>query len=170
MPSKLKSKNVSLIWLYNNIENCKTVATGIRMFMLLFIGTLLCLDLGTIVSLHYLWSLRDIGQIKNYDWGGMAYTTLLHFMTQLSRHSLSSLGGAPFVWQVRFWIFGYVWVLESHFGRCAINDICWFFFNFGCTNILGLVLKCWKMLVIRGFSEGRGFSPINHGPLSKIAS
>ena len=129
MPSKLKSKNVSLMWLYNNIENCKTVATGIRMFMLLFIGILLCLDLGTTVSLHYLWSLRDIGQIKNYDWGGMAYTTLLHFMTQLSRHSLSSLGGAPFVWQVRFWIFGYVWVLESHFGRCAINDICWFFFQ-----------------------------------------
>ena len=46
MPSKLKSKNVSLMWLYENIENCKTVATGTRMFMLLFIGTFLCLDLG----------------------------------------------------------------------------------------------------------------------------
>ena len=44
--SKLKSKNVSLMWLYENIENCKTVATGTRMFMLLFIGTFLCLDLG----------------------------------------------------------------------------------------------------------------------------
>ena len=102
MPSKIRSKNVSLMWLYNNFENYKTVATDTRMFMLLFIGTLLCLDLGTTVSLHYLWSLRVIGQIKNYDWGGMAYTTLLHFMTQLSRHSLSSFGGAPFVWQVRF--------------------------------------------------------------------
>ncbi|KAL0005287.1 hypothetical protein SO802_012848 [Lithocarpus litseifolius] len=102
MPSKMKSKNVFLIWLYTNIENCKTAATGTRMIMLLFIGTLLCPDLGSTASLCYLWSLRDIGKIKNYDWGGMTYATILHFMTQLSRHSLSSLGGAPFVWQVRF--------------------------------------------------------------------
>ena len=61
MPSKLKSKNVSLMWLYQNIENCKIVATGTRMFMLLFIGTFLCPDLGSTVSLCYLWSLRDIG-------------------------------------------------------------------------------------------------------------
>ena len=99
MPSKM---NVSMIWLYTNIENCKTVAIGTHMFMLLFIGTLLCPNLGSSVSLCYLWSLRDIGQIKNYDWGGMAYATLLHFMTQLSRHRLSSLVGALFVWQVRF--------------------------------------------------------------------
>ena len=102
MPSKMKSKNVSLMWLYENIENCKTIVTGTRMFMLLFIGTFLCPDLGSTVSLCYLWSLKDIDQIKNYDWGGMAYATLLHLMTQLSRRSLSSLGGAPFVWQVRF--------------------------------------------------------------------
>ena len=61
MPSKMKSKNVSLMWLYTNIKSCKTVATDTRMFMLLFIGTLLCPDLGSIVSLCYLWSLRDIG-------------------------------------------------------------------------------------------------------------
>ena len=102
MPLKVKSKNVPLIWLYSNIDNCETIATGTRMFMLLFIGTLLCPDLGSIVSIHYLWSWRDIGQIKNYDWSSVAYGTLLHFMTQLSRHSLSSLGGAPFVWQVSF--------------------------------------------------------------------
>ena len=96
MPSKMKSKNVSLMWLYTNIENCKTVATSTRMFILLFIRTLLCPDLGSTVSLCYLWSLRDIGRIKNYDWGGMAYTTLLHFMTQLSLRSLFSLGGALF--------------------------------------------------------------------------
>ena len=54
MPSKMKSKNVSLMWLYTNIENCKTVATGTRMIMLLFIGTLLCPNLGSIVSLRYL--------------------------------------------------------------------------------------------------------------------
>ena len=76
MPSKMKSKNVSLIWLYANIENCKTVATGNRMFMLPFIGTLLCPNLGSIVNLRYLWSLRDIGRIKNYDWAGMAFATL----------------------------------------------------------------------------------------------
>ena len=81
MPSKLKSKNVSLMWLYKNIEKCKIVATGTRMFMLLFIGTFLCLNLGNIVSLCYLWSLKDVDQIKNYDWGGMACATLLHFMT-----------------------------------------------------------------------------------------
>ena len=92
------------------------MAIGTRMFMLLFIRTFLCPDLGSTVSLRYLWSLRDINQLKNYDWGGMAYATLLHFITQLSRRSLSSLGGVPFVWQVRFGIFGYVWVLESHFG------------------------------------------------------
>ena len=46
VPSKLKSKNVSLMWLYENIENCKTIATNTRMFMLLLIGTFLCLDLG----------------------------------------------------------------------------------------------------------------------------
>ena len=126
MPSKLKSKNVYLMWLYENIENCKTVAIGIRMFMLLFIGTLLCPDLGSIVSLCYLWSLRDIGQIKNYDWGGMAYATFLHLMTQLSRRSLSSLEGAPFVWQVRFGVFSYMWVLESHFGYVVMMYVDFF--------------------------------------------
>ncbi|KAK9988601.1 hypothetical protein SO802_028840 [Lithocarpus litseifolius] len=105
VPSKLKRKNVPLMWLYENIESCKTMATGTRMFMLLFTGTFLCPDLGSIVSLRYLWSLRDINQINNYDWGGMAYATFLHFMTQLSRHSLSSLRGAPFVWQV--WMYEY---------------------------------------------------------------
>jgi len=90
------------MWLYSNIDKCETMATDTRMFMLLFIGTLLCPDLGSTVSLCYLWSLRDIDRIKNYEWGDMAYSTLFHFMTQLSRCSLSSLGGAPFVWQVRF--------------------------------------------------------------------
>ena len=67
VPSKLKSKNVSLMWLYENIENCKTIATNTRMFMLLLIGTFLCLDLSSTVSLRYLRSLKDIDQIKNYD-------------------------------------------------------------------------------------------------------
>ena len=92
------------------------------MFMLLFIGTFLCPDLGSTVNLRYLWSLRNIEQIKNYDWGGMAYATLLHFMTQLSRRSLSSLGGAPFVWQVRFGIFGYmVMVLWNFFSGLDVR-------------------------------------------------
>ena len=146
MPSKMKSKNVSLMWLYTNIENCKTVSTSTRMFMLLFIGTLLCPDLGSIMSLRYLWSLRDIGWIKNYDWGGMAYTTLLHFMTQLSWHSLSNLGGAPFVWQVRFWIFGYMYILESHFGCCITDDVCWFFLGLDVRVFWGWSLsfsRCW---------------------------
>ena len=102
VPSKMMSKNVPLLWLCENITKCDTVARVTCMFMLLFIETFLCPDLGSIMNLRYLWSLRNIEQIKNYDWGGMAYATLLHFMTQLSRCSLSSLGDAPFVWQVRF--------------------------------------------------------------------
>ena len=57
------------------------MAMGTRMFMLLLNGTFLCPDLGGVMNLCYLWSLRDIDQIKNYDWGGMAYATLLHFLT-----------------------------------------------------------------------------------------
>ena len=54
VPSKLKSKNVSLMWLYENIESYKTVAMGTRMFMLLFIMTFLCPDLGSTMNLRYL--------------------------------------------------------------------------------------------------------------------
>ena len=104
----MRSKNVPLSWLCENITKCDTVVRGTHMFMLPFIGTFLCPDVGSTLNLHYLWTLRNIEQIKNYDWGGMAYATLLHFLTQLSRHNLSSLGGAPFVWQVRFGIFGCV--------------------------------------------------------------
>ena len=95
-----------------------------RMFMLLFIGTSLCLNLGSTVNLHYLGSLRKIEQIRNYDWGGMAYATLMHFMTQLSRRSLSSLGGAPFVWQVRFGIYlamCWLWKLFCLCGNGVVN-------------------------------------------------
>ena len=108
VPSKMKSKNIPLSWLCENILQCDTMAKGARMFMLLFIGSFLCPDLGNTINLLYLWSLRKIERIWNYDWGGIAYATLLHFMTQLSRWSFSSLGGAPFVWKVRFEIFGYV--------------------------------------------------------------
>ena len=109
MPSRMRSNNIPLSWLCENIPQCETVAKGARMFILLFIGTFLCPDLGNIVNLCYLGSLRKIEQIRNYDWGGVANATLMHFMTQLSKRNLSSLGGAPFVWQVRFGIyFGYV--------------------------------------------------------------
>ena len=56
-------------------------------------------------------------------------STLLHFMTQLSRHSLSSLGGAPFVWQVRFEIFFFFFWLCLGFGKSfwlCCNGSCWF--------------------------------------------
>ena len=56
VPSKMRSKNVPLMWLYENIESCKTVAMGTHMFMLLFIGTFLCPDLGGAVNLHYFFS------------------------------------------------------------------------------------------------------------------
>ena len=109
VPSRMRSNTIPLFWLCENILQCETVAKGARIFMLLFIETFLCSNLGSTMNLRYLGSLRKIEQIQNYDWGGMAYATLMHFMTQLSKRSLSSLGRAPFVWQVRFGIyFGYV--------------------------------------------------------------
>ena len=105
MPSRMRSNNVLLSWLCESIPQCETVAKGARMFMLLFIGNFLCSDLGSTVNLRYLGSLRKIEHLRNYDRGSMAYATLMHFMTQLSRRSLSSLGGALFVWQVRFGIY-----------------------------------------------------------------
>ena len=91
-------------------------------------------------------------QIKNYDWGGMAYATLLHFMTQLSR--LSSLGGALFLWQVRFGIFGYVWVLESYFGYVVM--VLSILFRFECMNTLELAFKFGRRLMafFQDFSVG----------------
>ena len=65
--SRMKCKNVPLSWLCENISQCDTVAKGTRMFMLLFFGTFLCPDLGSTVNLRYLWSLRKIEQIRNYD-------------------------------------------------------------------------------------------------------
>ena len=116
VPSRMKSNNVPLSWLYESIPQCEIVANGARMFILLFIGTFLCPDLSSTVNLHYSGSLRKIEHLRHYDWSGMAYATLMHFMTQLSRRSLSSLGGAPFVWQVIFGIyFGYVGC-ENYFG------------------------------------------------------
>ena len=85
VPSKMRSNNIPLSWLYESIPQCETVAKGACMFMLLFIGTFLCPDLGNIVNMRYLESLRKIEQIQNYDWGGMTYATLMQFMTQLSR-------------------------------------------------------------------------------------
>ena len=67
VPSRMKSKNIPLSWPCENIPQCDTVAKGAHMFMLLFIGTFLCLDLGSIVNLRYLWSSRKIERIRNYD-------------------------------------------------------------------------------------------------------
>ena len=55
----------------DNITKCDIMAKGTYMFMLLFIGTFLCPDLGSTMNLCYLWSLRNIEQIKNYDWGSI---------------------------------------------------------------------------------------------------
>ena len=60
VPSRMKSNNVPLSWLYESISQFEIVANGARMFMLLFIGTFLCLDLGSTVNLHYSGSLRKI--------------------------------------------------------------------------------------------------------------
>ena len=77
----------------------------------------------------------------------MAYVTLMHFMTQLFRQSVSSLGRAPFVWHVRFGIF--FWLCVS-FGK-----LFWFCGNgvvvilrFGCMNILEWVMKSGRKLLV----------------------
>ena len=98
VPSRMRSNNIPLSWLCDNIPQCEIVVNGALMFMLLFIGTFLCPDLGSTMNLHNMGSLRKIEQIQNYDWGSMAYATLIHFMTKLSKRSLSSLREAPFVW------------------------------------------------------------------------
>ena len=69
MPSRMRSNNVPLSWLYESIPQCETVANDACMFMLLFIGTFLCSDLGSTVNLSYLGSLRKIEHLRNYDWG-----------------------------------------------------------------------------------------------------
>jgi len=60
VPSRMRSNNIPLSWLYENIPQCDIVAKGARMFMLFFIGTFLFSDLGSTVNLRYLWSLRKI--------------------------------------------------------------------------------------------------------------
>ena len=52
VPSKMRSKNVSLMWLCENIAKCDTVAKGTCMFMLLLIGIFLCPDFGSTVNLR----------------------------------------------------------------------------------------------------------------------
>ena len=63
VPSRMKRNNIPLSWLCENIPQCETMAKDARMFMLIFIGTFLCLDLGSTVNLCYLGSLRKIEQI-----------------------------------------------------------------------------------------------------------
>ena len=83
VPSRMRSNNIPSSWLCDNIPQCEIVVNGALMFMILFIGTFLCPDLGSTMNLHYRGSLRKIEQIRNYDWGSMAYATLIHFMTKL---------------------------------------------------------------------------------------
>ena len=46
-PPRVSGNNVSLMWLFYNIENFKSVEMGTWMFLLLFNESLLCLDLGS---------------------------------------------------------------------------------------------------------------------------
>ena len=67
VPSRMRSNNIPLSRLCDNISQRETMAKGACMFMLLIIGTFLCLDLGSTVNLRYLGSLRKYEQIRNYD-------------------------------------------------------------------------------------------------------
>ena len=65
--SRMRSNNIPLSWLCESIPHCEIVAKGARIFILLFIGTFLCSDLGSTMNLCYLGNLRKIEQIRNYD-------------------------------------------------------------------------------------------------------
>ena len=67
VPSRMRSNNIPLSWLCESIPHCEIVAKGARIFILLFIGTFLCSDLGSTMNLCYLGNLRKIEQIRNYD-------------------------------------------------------------------------------------------------------
>ena len=134
----MKSNNIPLSWLCENTPQCETMAKGAHMFMLLFIGTFLCPDLSSTMNLRYLGSFRNLEQIQNYDWGDMAYATLMHFMIQLSRQSLSSLGEASFVCQVMFGIFWLCVGFGELFWLCMdFGKLYWLCGN-GVVNFLGL--------------------------------
>ena len=64
-PPRVNGDNVSLTWHFINIEKYRRVDTDTRMFMfmLLLIWNLLCPNLGSTMSLRYLWSLRDVDRI-----------------------------------------------------------------------------------------------------------
>ena len=64
-PPRVNGDNVSLTWHFINIEKYRRVDTDTRMFMfmLLLIRNLLCPNLGSTMSLRYLWSLRDVDRI-----------------------------------------------------------------------------------------------------------
>ena len=53
VPSRMKSNNILLSWLCENTPQCETAAKGPHMLIILFIGTFLCPNLGSIVNLRY---------------------------------------------------------------------------------------------------------------------
>ena len=70
-PPRVSGNNVSLMWLYLILKSVRVWKLALRCscFFFFFIGSLLCLNLRSTVSLCYLWSLKDIRCINNYDWG-----------------------------------------------------------------------------------------------------
>ena len=87
----------------------------------------------------------------------------------LSFHSLSSLGGAPFIWQVKF-KFLVRYILQRLFVLLLIFVYEDFFFRkFGCMDILGLVHNFRKMLMMyfQGFFI-RCLSIVCRRPLSVL--
>ncbi|GMY11562.1 protein MAIN-LIKE 1-like isoform X6 [Fagus crenata] len=78
----------------------------VRAFMLYLCGSALMPNTGDTVSLSILPSLEDIDQLGSFDWGGVAYATLFHFVVQYSLCALKSLGGLIFAWEV--WAYEYL--------------------------------------------------------------
>ncbi|XP_030945395.1 uncharacterized protein LOC115969900 [Quercus lobata] len=105
LPPKGSELNVKLSWLVKHLRGIEDVEMCVRSFMLLLIGQVLSPNTGSTVSLRYLASLENVDDIGKYDWGGMTYATLLHYMVQYSRCAMNNLGGPLFTWEI--WMYEY---------------------------------------------------------------
>ena len=151
LPPKGSELNVKLSWLVKHLRGIEDVEMCVRSFMLLLIGQVLSPNTGSTVSLRYLASLENVDDIGKYDWGGMTYATLLHYMVQYSRCAMNNFGGPLFTWEVNF---GFLKFLCSKFGKFELDVVvfCVLCFRFGCMSTLGLVLS-FIILRLRSFQD-----------------
>ena len=81
-PPLVSGQNVKLTW-FTNAMGHRSARILVRAFMLFFISHVLAPNIGSTVSLCYLPSLDYVTQIGWYDWGGMAYGAMLHYVAKV---------------------------------------------------------------------------------------